>query len=238
MNSPSSTPQDEATTTSSTIENQMSHMLKHDVNVFGMSTDLTDLNLPTHLDILRYYFYLSERAKTEQKKFSYKSFNIQVQDKLIGIWEKLGVEIMSKNTVFTKLNRLLDKYQDQIKHKKNNTKFSEFVKSLETIFYIGSCKCDLKAAPFACGLVPDHLKEFMHDQHNQRRLTVDAFMMEIEEQGATSMSSMPTYQDPDDSTYALPSVQEDMDSRTSSQYTERYDCFNFAFTVRKIHSSE
>jgi len=42
------------------------------------------------------------------------------------------------------------------------------------------------------------------------------------------MSSMPTYQDPDDSTYALPSVQEDMDSRTSSQYTERYDCFNFA----------
>jgi len=125
MNSPSSTSQDEATTTSSTIENQMSHMLKHDVNVFGMSTDLTDLNLPTHLDILRYYFYLSERAKTEQKKFSYKSFNIQVQDKLIGIWEKLGVEIMSKNTVFTKLNRLLDKYQDQIKHKKNNTKFSE-----------------------------------------------------------------------------------------------------------------
>ena len=53
MNPPSSTPKDEATTT---IENPMSHIPKHDVTVFGVSTDLTDLNLPTHLDILRYYF--------------------------------------------------------------------------------------------------------------------------------------------------------------------------------------
>ena len=96
MNPPSFTPQDEAITTSTTIENPMSHIPRHDVTVFGVSTDLTDLNLSTHLHILRYYFYLSERDKTEQKKFSYKSFTIQVQDKLIGIWEKLGMEIMLK----------------------------------------------------------------------------------------------------------------------------------------------
>ncbi|XP_053967887.1 uncharacterized protein LOC128869370 [Anastrepha ludens] len=74
----------------------------------------------------------------------------------------------------------------------------------------------------------------MHDQHNQRRLTMDAFVMETEEQGATSMSSMPTYQDPDDSTYAPPPVQEDMDRSTSSQYTERYDCFNFALVCDRF----
>ncbi|XP_053947776.1 uncharacterized protein LOC128856500 [Anastrepha ludens] len=68
----------------------------------------------------------------------------------------------------------------------------------------------------------------MHDQHYRRRLKMDAFVMETEEQRATSMSSMPTYQNPDDSTYAPPPVQEDMDRSTSSQYTERYDCFNFA----------
>ncbi|XP_053967750.1 uncharacterized protein LOC128869240 [Anastrepha ludens] len=74
----------------------------------------------------------------------------------------------------------------------------------------------------------------MRDQHNQRRLTIDAFVMETEEQGATSMSSMPTYQDPDDSTYAPPPVQEDMDRSTSSQYTERYDCFNFALVCDRF----
>ncbi|XP_049304093.1 uncharacterized protein LOC125776377 [Bactrocera dorsalis] len=74
----------------------------------------------------------------------------------------------------------------------------------------------------------------MHDQHNQRRLTMNAFMMETEEQGATSMSSMPTYQDPDDSTNPPPPVQEDMDRSTSSQYTERYDCFNFALVCDRF----
>ncbi|XP_017485945.1 PREDICTED: uncharacterized protein LOC108374482 [Rhagoletis zephyria] len=92
-------------------------------------------------------------------------------------------------------------------------------------------------APCACGWVPERLKEFMHDQHNQRRLTMDAFVMETEEQGATSMSSMPTYQDPDDSTYAPPPVQEDMDRSTSSQYTERYDCLNFALVCDRLASA-
>ena len=48
------------------------------------------------------------------------------------------------------------------------------------------------------------------------------------------MSSMPTYQDPDDSTYAPPPVQEDMDRSTSLQYTERYDCLNFALVCDRF----
>ena len=99
----------------------------------------------------------------------------------------------AEKSVFNKLNKLLDKYQEQIKRRNNTQQFTEYVKSLETIVYIGTCKCDLKAAACACGLVPERLKEFMHDHHNQRRLTMDAFVMKIEEQGATSMSSMPTY---------------------------------------------
>ncbi|XP_049304912.1 uncharacterized protein LOC125776517 [Bactrocera dorsalis] len=144
------------------------------------------------------------------------------------------MEIMLKKSVCNKLNKLLDKYQEQIKRRNNTQQFTEYVKSLETIFYIGTCKCDLKAAPCACGWIPERLKEFMHDHRNQRRLTMNAFMMETEEQGATSMSSMPTYQDPDDSTYAPPPVQEDMDRSTSSQYTERYDCFNFALVCDRF----
>lgn len=231
-------PQDEIATTSSAIENPMSHIPKHDVAVFGVSSDLNDINLPTDLDILRYYFYLSERAKTEQKKFSYKQFTNHVTDRLVGIWEKLGMEIISKKYVAVKLNRLVDKYQAGIK--KTNRDLLVFTGTLNEIFYIGACKCDLTAAQCNCGLVPERLKEFMHDQHNQRRLTIDAFLMEIEEQGtSSSMPTMPTYEDPDDTTYVPITVDEDVMNRsTSSQYTERYDCFNFALMCDRFGVSD
>lgn len=103
--------QDEIATTSSAIGIPMSHIPKHDVAVFGVSSDLNALNLQTDLDILRYYFYLSERAKTDQKKFSYKQFTNHVTDRLVGIWEKLGMEIISKKYVAVKLNSLVVKYQ-------------------------------------------------------------------------------------------------------------------------------
>lgn len=235
MDSSSSTPQDETTNTSTTIETPMSHIPKHDVTIFGMPADLTDLNLPTVLDILRYYFFLSERSKTEQKKFSYRSFTDEVADKLIEIWKKLDMEILTKHSIYLKLNRFLDKYQARDKKRDSYVIFTAFVESLENIFYIGKCQCKLKAAPCTCGLVPDRLKEFIHDQHNQRRLTISAFVMETEEQGATTMSSMPTVADTDDSTYAPP--QEDMDiadQSTSSHYTSRYDAFNFALVVDRF----
>ncbi|XP_055527640.1 uncharacterized protein LOC129720216 [Wyeomyia smithii] len=82
----------------------------------------------------------------------------------------------------------------------------------------------------------------MHDQHKQRRLTIDAFLMEIEEQGtSSSMPTMPTYEDPDDTTYVdVPmTVDEDVMNRsTSSQYTERYDCFNFALMCDRFGVSD
>ena len=125
------------------------------------------------------------------------------------------------------MNRLLDKYQFEVKKYHRNQTLLEFRGTLNNIFYIGTCKCDLTAAQCTCGLVPECLKEFMHDQHNQRNLTIDTFLMEIEEEGATS--SMPTFEDPDDSTYVTMTVEEDIVNRsTSSQYTERYGCFNFA----------
>lgn len=75
MDLPSSSPQDEATETPTTTQNPMSHVPSHDVILFGVSAELTELNLPTYVDVLKYYFYLSERAKDQQKKFSYKSFH-------------------------------------------------------------------------------------------------------------------------------------------------------------------
>lgn len=65
----------EMETTSTRSESSLSHIPYHDIVVFGLSSDLNDLNLPTSRDILRYYFLLSERAKIESKMVSYKTCN-------------------------------------------------------------------------------------------------------------------------------------------------------------------
>lgn len=237
MDSPSSASQ---AATSSTIENPMSHVPAHDVTLFGVSADLTDLNLPTYLDVLKYYFYLSERAKARNEKFSYKLFTNHVADKLIEIWKKLAMEIITKMGVKIKLNRLLDKYQNENKRNNRQTTLPAFVESQKKVFYIGKCRCDLKTAECTCGSVPGRLKEFIHDQFNDRRLTISAFVMEIDDQVAMSLPSVPTYEDPDDSTFVPP--QEEMDiagrSATSSQYTSRYDAFNYALVCDRYGVSD
>lgn len=240
MDLPSSSPQDEATETPTTTQNPMSHVPSHDVILFGVSAELTELNLPTYVDVLKYYFYLSERAKDQQKKFSYKSFHPEVADKLIEIWNKLGIAIISKNGIINRLVRLLEHYQTEDKKKDRDRTFPTFVESLKRIFFIVKCKCDLKSAQCTCGLVPERLKEFIYDQHNERKLTLSSFVMEIEDQGAMSMSSMPTFEDTDDSTYVP--VQEEMDiaehSMTSSHYTSRYDAFNYALMCDRFGVSD
>ena len=42
----------------------------------------------------------------------------------------------AEQSVFIKLNRLLDKYQDQIKRRNKTQQFTEYVRSLETFFFI------------------------------------------------------------------------------------------------------
>lgn len=149
-------------------------MFKHDVAVFGVPCDLSGLNLPTKLDILRYYFFLCERAKAQSKMFSYKTFTPHVMDKLIEIWSQLNVPIITQQSIVRKLNKLLDKYQSEIKHRREG--FTAYVQSAKELFYIGKCQCDLKAALCSCELIPAHLKEFMLDQNNDRKTTIPEYV--------------------------------------------------------------
>lgn len=168
-------------TTSTSTESSLKQKPDHDVADFGLSCELSDLNLPTISDILRYYFFLAEIAKNQSQKYSYKTFTPHVTDKVVEIWSKLDVEHLKKNTIFCKLNALIEKYQATDKHKERD-EYTAFVKSTEELFYIGKCKCDLKAALCSCELIPENLREFMRDQHTDRKFTIPEVQVEIEEE--------------------------------------------------------
>ncbi|XP_031621365.1 uncharacterized protein LOC116339554 [Contarinia nasturtii] len=183
------------TSTSTESESSLKHMPAHDVAAFGVSCDLSGLNLPTIQDILRYYFFLTERAKIQNKIFSYKTFTPHVIDKLIEIWSKLDIEITHIKSIAKKLNTLLDKYQTEDKHKTTSSTYAAFVQFTKELFYIGKCECDLKAALCSCGLIPENLKEFMMDQHNERKSTIPEYVTEIEEQVPTTSTIIQTAND-------------------------------------------
>lgn len=105
-------------------ETHLKQMKPHDLAAFGAACDLSDLNLPTKQDILRYYFFLFERAKNENKLISYYTLTNQVMDKVFAIWSQLNIEILSKPTITRKLNNLIDNYRTEIK---NKTKQSSLV---------------------------------------------------------------------------------------------------------------
>lgn len=220
-------------TTSTSTESHLKHLPSHDVAVFGASCDLRGLNLPTKQDILRCFFFLAERAKLQNKMFSYKTFVPHVTDKLIEIWSQLNVEIVRKKSVARKLGTLIDKYHIETKHPKIAT-FRTFVQSTKELFYIGKCQCDLKAALCSCGLIPDHLKEFMRDQNNVRRLTIPEFVPEVEEPATTS-TIIPTSveethlaYEPSTDTDEPSSNPQDVPPMIRGPYTPRYDASNFA----------
>lgn len=74
----------------------LKHMPSQDFAVFGMSCNLSGLNLPTKQDILKCYFFLAESAKIENKMFSYKTFTPHVADKVIEIWSKVNRKLYAK----------------------------------------------------------------------------------------------------------------------------------------------
>lgn len=233
----------ESESESTSFETSLQHMPYQDIVVFGLSAELNVLNLPTIRDILKYYFFLSDQAKIEKQMFSHKIFTPRVADKLIEIWNKLNVELIERNNICRKLNALLDKYHLNIKHRKNSKQFRAFVNTLNVLFYIGKCKCALKTTECSCGLIPEHLKEFMMDQHKDRKLTIPEYMDDI-----VVPTTIPTAPTADDTTFQP--YQSDMETdevvNTTQEpaqvipknYTQRYDALNFAMVCDRFGVSD
>lgn len=186
----------------------------------------------------------------QSKMFSYNTFTPHVTDKLIEIWSKLNIEITCKRNIVRKLNTLLDKYYTEDKCRTKGSTLTAFLQSIKELFYIGKCKCDLKAALCSCGLIPEQLKEFMMDQHNDRRSTIPEYETEIEEQVPTC-TIIETIEESRGQTY-VPEEDKDIDYEHSSHsvgaqdasrtrrgpYTPRYDALNFAMMCDRFGVSD
>lgn len=245
MDTSPSLSQDETTSTSAEAQHQ------HDVAVFGESAELSGLYLPTYVDILRFYFYLAERSRGTS--YSYHTLTSHVMDKLIDIWAEVGLPIRPKSSIRKKLNDFMDRYKSEIKHK-DRPSFAIFVQSTSKLFNISTCKCNLEAAQCSCDSIPNHLKEFMLDQNNERRLTTQQFQFEVEEHLPFSMTTLPSGNDRSSDATFVPNYEE-MDfenpynisdeagtsqqpERPRGHYSERYDLSNFAMMLDRLGISD
>jgi len=216
-----------------TQPSNLQHLVAHDVFSFGVACELPDLNLPTKGDILRYYFFLAERAKAKSKMFSYKTFTPQVADRLFEIWSELDIELILKGSIIRKLNALIDAYRNVVKQRITlATSFREFVQSTNELFNIGKCQCNLKVNDCSCGSIPENLKDFMRDQYNERILTIPEHDSASQDTIPTTiptipMSNDPTYQ-PDDDAMEVDMGGSSQSVLTPQTYTPRYNTKNYA----------
>ncbi|XP_050516633.1 uncharacterized protein LOC126891498 [Diabrotica virgifera virgifera] len=227
----------DSSTSSSDHQSDLQHMPRHDVFSFGVSAEMDTINLPTYRDVLKHYFFLSDAAKNRNEMFSYRKFTFNVTDKLILIWSQLRIELLDRKHIITKLNRLLEKYKREIQRKGRPT-YRKFVESTAKVFFIGTCQCSLEVNTCNCGKIPQHLKEFMFDQHNSRNLCLPEYNEYVSEIITTTIEKTAT--NPEDNSYEpTPSELEvniDMQSvwvpveeeSKRGIYTQRYDAFNFA----------
>lgn len=121
---------------STSHESTTAHMPPADVDIFGEPCEFSGLTLPTENDILKYYFFLAESLKNQNKKVDYKSLTHIVLEKLLEIWNKLGIELMEHKNMPRKLDGLIKRYKTKTRSKRTSIAFAESTKQL---FYIGKC---------------------------------------------------------------------------------------------------
>lgn len=228
---------------SSSYESTISHMASPDICIFGPPEDFSGLNLPSKRDVLKYYFFLGYQAKKEGKKCAYKNFTADVLNKLTEIWNRLFIDLMNEKSILLKLNQFIEKYQREIKSK---SKLNRFVESIDDLFFIGKCKCNLKVHECKCGEIPKRLTFFMLDQHNDRKLTIPE---NHSDQVSTIATFLPVSHD---STYQpsqlnmeveelieLSAPSEDvLISPKPRAYTKRYSALNFAMMCDRFGISD
>lgn len=228
-------------------ESSLRHMPHQNYSVFGLPTDFSELNLPNNRDVLRYYFFLSDCYKVNSKMFSYGCFTSQVADRLINIWKKLDIAIVDKRSVVKKLNTFLNMYHKKIKRISTSEIYKSFLNTMNNIFYIGKCRCNLKTNLCACGMIPQNLKEFMLDQHTSRKYTIPEIVAEISE---LVSEHVPASDQP--SSYRPCSAEMDIDDEIEFQapaapkeiplkrgrYSKRYTTRNFAMACDRFGISD
>lgn len=231
----------------STSASHIQNLQSHNTLEFGVATELDSLSLPTACDILKHYFFLGEKLKTNSKMLSYHTFTPNVCDKLKGIWDKLNIETAENRNILRKLERLVNNYREVSKNQtKRPAQFKEFVDASKKIFYIGRCKCDLTMVKCSCGKIPERLHDFMLDQHNERKLTMPHYVpaeseiLSVPPTLHSGESSDQTYQPTASDMYEFenPSGSDAFETSAQTVYSPRYSTPRFAMMCDRFGVSD
>ena len=74
-----------------------SFLTNQNASIIGMPSEFSELNLPSYRDVLKFYFFLSDREREKSKKqHSYTKFSSIIANKIIEIWEKINIALINK----------------------------------------------------------------------------------------------------------------------------------------------
>lgn len=141
-----------------------------DSTVFGAPCVFNEFKLPTQKDVLRRIFLsYNDVYVDESSSMPLHSFCSTVATEISNIWGKTKIPIIKKNGIVLKLQRLVDDYQEKVKHK-NRTIFNKFVDETKKLFDIARCKCERNECK--CSLstnkIPSSELDFIFDQRSER----------------------------------------------------------------------
>lgn len=127
-----------------------------------------------------------------------------------------------------------------LKHRNWLDKFEAFVDSLKKIFFIGKCRCELQTKECSCGSIPVHLKAFILDQYNDRKLTIPEYTPSISEQVPSEIPTIPLSNDPLFEPYESEMHQSAVVEQPlkRGRYTPRYDALDFAMMCDRFGVSD
>lgn len=226
------------------------HTQHHNVELFGEPEELDIDRLPTYGEILRHYFFMYYAIFNENKHISYKDITSHVTDKVIGIWQRLPIQIIQRRSVFNKLNRFINEYKEATK---STSVLEEFACSLKNVFNVSKCRCNLVTSNCICGGIQLFMKTFMLDQFTNRQQTISAFIETLPQPSLTTRTrttvttegntSDDTWQpsQPDTPAMDVSDVQLEDDSapvNARGPYVGFIDLFNFAMQCDRFGVSD
>lgn len=143
--------------------------------IIGKYSELNGNKLPTHLDVIRCYYF--EREKIEPRSFNRIS-NIVVK-KLEDLWSEMGIPTVSSRRISVLLKSNIDQLE---KLKKNyirdkcktfyKKKICSFYATKAKLFDIASCKCGESCT---CKIkLPKSVRVFLYDQRSKRQMKKSA----------------------------------------------------------------
>jgi len=153
-------------------------------HVVGPPQDLVLNQLPTHLDVVKFYNYvqLQMRAELRGQEPTSLALTTEVAAKIEEIWMKASIPFVSRTRIRQMIYKDHQREQvltSRLKRDKGKASFVKtvnvFKKSLQRLFDIAACKCET-ASKCRCPVnqrVPELERPFLEDQRSKRVMVID-----------------------------------------------------------------